>query len=89
MATHAHGQEALLGIFNRFAQVEEAADTAEEDKTFKILKHIIPNHVINGRSLSGNGFLADNKPIADTKTLSQGGICPDDRTGNPNEANLI
>ena len=76
------------GLFSRIsyrlAQMEEAADTADEDKAFKILQHIIPDLVINGRSLSGNGFLAGRKSVADLKTLSPCGPCPNDRTGNPN-----
>ena len=43
--------------------MEEAADTADEDKAFKILQQIIPDLVINGRSLSGNGFLAGRNLI--------------------------
>ena len=76
------------GLFSRIsyrlAQMEEAADTADEDKNFKILQHIIPDLVINGRSLSGNGFLADRKSVADLKTISPCGPYPNDRTGNPN-----
>ena len=41
--------------------MEEAADTADEDKAFKILQHIIPDLVINGRSLSGNGMEVPKK----------------------------
>merc|ERR1711965_294744 len=61
------------GLFSRIsyrlAQIEEAADTADEDKAFKILQHIIPDLVINDRSLSGNGFLEGRKSVADLKTL--------------------
>ena len=49
--------------------MEEAADTADENKAFKILQHIIPGFVINGRSLSGNGILVGRKSVADLKTL--------------------
>ena len=60
------------GLFSRIsyrlAQMEKAADTADEDKAFIILQHIIPDLVINGRSLSGNGFLAGRKSVADLKT---------------------
>ena len=45
--------------------MEEAADTADEDKTFKLLQCIIPDLIINGRSLSGNGFLAGRKSVAE------------------------
>ena len=38
----------------------------------------------HGRSLSGNGFLAGKKSIADVKALSPCGTYPNDRTGNPN-----
>ena len=55
-----------------------------EDKAFKILQHIIPDLVINGRSLSGNGFLASRKSVADLKTLSPCDTYSNDRTGNPN-----
>ena len=76
------------GLFSRIsyrlAQMEEAADTADEDKAFKILQHIIPDLVINGRSLSGNGFLAGRKSVADLKTLSPCDPYSNDRTGNPN-----
>ena len=61
--------------------MEEAADTADEDKAFKILQHIIPDLVINGRSLSGNAFLAGRKSVADLKTLSPCGPYTNDRTG--------
>ena len=64
--------------------MEEAADTADENKAFKILQYIIPNHVINGRSLSGNGFLGSRKSVADLKTLSPCGPYTNDRIGNPN-----
>ena len=70
-------------ISYRLAQMEEAADTADEDKAFKILQHIIPDLVINGRSLSGNGFLAGRKSVADLKTLSPCDLYSNDRTGNP------
>ena len=76
------------GLFSRIsyrlAQMEEAADTADEDKALKILQHIIPDLVINGRSLSGNGFLAGRKSVADLKTLSPCDLYSNDRTGNPN-----
>ena len=43
------------GLFSRIsyhlAQIEEAADTADEDIAFKIQQHIIPDLVIIGRSL--------------------------------------
>ena len=71
-------------ISYRLAQMEEAADTADEDKTFKILQYIIPDLVINGRSLSGNGSMTGNKSVADLKTLSHCGTYTKDRTGNPN-----
>ena len=44
------------------------ADTADEDKAFKILQNTIPDLVINGRSPSANGFLACRKSIANLKT---------------------
>ena len=69
-------------ISYRLAQMEEAADTADENKAFKILQHIISKLVINGRSLSSNGFLAGRKSVADLKTLSSCGPYPNDRTGN-------
>ena len=76
------------GLFSRIsyrlAQIEEAAETADENKAFKILQYVIPDLVINGRSLSGNGFLAGRKSITDLKTLSLCGPYTNDRTGNPN-----
>merc|ERR1711965_896568 len=74
----------FLRISYRLAHREEAADTADEDKAFKILQYIIPDLVINGRSLSGNGFLAGRKSVADLKTLSPCGPYSNDRSGNPN-----
>ena len=50
------------GISYCLAQMKEAADTADENKDFKILQQIIPDLVKNGRSLSGNGFLAAGSP---------------------------
>ena len=77
------------GLFSRIsyrlAQMEEAADTADEDKAFKILQHIIPDLVINGRSLSGNGFLAGRKSVADLKTLSPCDLYSNDRTAIPTQ----
>merc|ERR1711965_1183272 len=76
------------GLFSRIsyrlAQMEEAADTADEDKASKILQHFIPDLVINGRPLTGNGFLAGRKSVADLKTLSPCDLYSNDRTGNPN-----
>ena len=73
------------GLFSRIsyrlAQMEEAADTADEDKAFKILQQIISDLVLNGRSLSGNEFLTDMKSVADLKTLLLCGTYPNDRTG--------
>ena len=65
-------------ISYRLAQMEEAADTADENKAFKLLQHIIPDLVINSRSLSGNGFLAGRKSVADLKTLPQCGTYPNE-----------
>ena len=80
-------QRTCKGLFSRIsyrlAQMEEAADTADEDKAFKILQHIIPDLVINGRSLSGNGFLAGRKSVADLKTLSPCDLYSNDRTASP------
>ena len=74
------------GLFSRIsyrlAQMEEAADIADENRAFKILQLIIPDLVINGRSLSGNGFLAGRKSVAEQKTLSPCGPYTNDRTGN-------
>jgi hypothetical protein len=72
-----------LKISYRLARTEEAADTPDEEKTFRILQRIIPDLVINGRSLYGEGPLAGAKSIVDVKTLSPCGS-PDERTGNPN-----
>ena len=55
-------------------------------KNKKILQHVIPDLVINGRSLSGNGFLAGRKSVADLKTLSPCDPYSNDRTGNPTHA---
>ena len=59
------------GLFSRIpyrlAQMEKAADTADEDKAFKIRQHILLDLVINGRSLSGNGFLAAVSPSPTSK----------------------
>ena len=76
------------GLFSRIsfrlAQMEEAADTADKDKAFKILQNIIPDLVINGHSLSGSGSLTAKKSVANAKALSPCGLYPNDRTGNPN-----
>ena len=64
--------------------MEEATDTADEDKAFKTLQHIFPDLVVNGSSLSGNGFLTGKKSIAGHMALSTFGFYHDDRTGNPN-----
>jgi len=50
------------------------------------LHRIIPDLVINGRSLSGEGPLPGIYYISDVKTLSSCSTYPDDRTGNPNAA---
>ena len=72
------------GLFSRIsyrlAQIEETTDTPDEEKAFRILQRIIPDLVINGRSLYGT------KSIVDVKTLSPCGSYPDERTGNPNAA---
>ena len=60
----------FLRISYRLAQIEEAAGTSDEAKALKILQQIIPDLAINGCSLSGNGFLAGRKSVADLKTLS-------------------
>ena len=76
------------GLFSRisycFAPMEEAADTADEDKAFKILQHIIPDLLFNDRLLSGNGFLAGRKSVAGLKTLLPCGTYTNDHTSNPN-----
>ena len=76
------------GLFSRLsyrlAQLEETGDIPDEESAFKILQHIIPDLVINGRSLSGTGPLVGTKSIVDVKTLSPCGVYPDDRTSTPN-----
>ena len=78
------------GLFSRIsyrlAQIEETTDTPDEERAFRILQRIIPDLVINGRSLYGEGPLAGTKSIVDVKTLSPCGSYPDERTGNPNAA---
>ena len=75
------------GLFSRIsyrlAQIKEAADIADKVKAFKILQQIIPDLVINGRSLSGNGSMTGNKSVADLKTLSPRGTYANDRTAIP------
>jgi hypothetical protein len=72
------------GLFSsisyRLARTEEAADTPDEEKIFRILQRIIPDLVINDRSLYGEGPLAGTKSIVDVKTLSPCGSYPDERT---------
>jgi hypothetical protein len=76
------------GLFSRIAyrlaRIEEAADTPDEEKAFRILQRIIPDLIINGRSIYGEGPLAGTKSILDVKTLSPCGSDPDERSGNPN-----
>ena len=78
------------GLFSRIsyrlAQIEDTTDTPDEERAFRILQRIIPDLVINGRSLYGEGPLAGTKSIVDVKTLSPCGSYPDERTGNPNAA---
>ena len=73
------------GLFSRIsyrlAQIEETTDTPDEERAFRILQRIIPDLVINGRSLYGEGPLAGTKSIVDVKTLSPCGSYPDERTG--------
>jgi hypothetical protein len=68
----------------RLAQIEETADTPDEEKAFRTPQCITPDLVINGRSLYGEGPHAGTKPIVDVKTLSPCGSYPDERNGNPN-----
>jgi hypothetical protein len=74
------------GLFSRIpyclARIEEAAGTLDEEKSFGVLQRIIPDLVINGRSLYGKAPLAGKKSIVDVKTLSPCGSYPDERTGN-------
>jgi hypothetical protein len=76
------------GLFSRIsyrlAQIEKTADSPEEENAFRILQRIIPDLVINGRSLYGEAPLAGTKSIVDVKTISPCGSYPDERTGNPN-----
>ena len=76
------------GLFSRLsyrlAQLEETGDIPDEENAFKILQNIIPDLVIDGRSLSGAGPLVVTRSIIDVKTLSSCRVYPDDRTSTPN-----
>ena len=78
------------GLFSRIsyhlAQIEETADTPDEERAFGILQRIILDLVTNGLLLYGEGPLAGKKSIVDVKSLSLCGSYPDERTGNLNAA---
>ena len=76
-------QRPFSRISYRLTQIEETADTPEEERAFRILQRIIPDLVINGRSLCGEGPLAGTKTIVDVKKLSPCSSYPDERTSNP------
>ena len=62
------------GLFSRIsyrlAQIEETTDTPDEERAFRILQRIIPDLVINGRSLYGEGPLKGAKSIVDVRTTA-------------------
>ena len=69
------------GIFSRISHRLSQRTPMDPQR---VLQRIIPDIVINGRSLSNDGPLADKKSIADVKTLSPCNTYAEDRTHKPN-----